>query len=61
MKSKNSVMQENSELLKRSEISVNNFTEDVYELIVDKFRNDENFTSQMFNEKNENKAKIHKT
>ena len=44
MKSKNSVMQENSELLKKSEVSVNDFTENVHELIADKLRNDENFT-----------------
>ena len=54
-------MQENLKLLKKSEISVNNFTEDVHELIADKLRNNENFILQMFNEKDENEAEIHKT
>ena len=61
MKSKNSVMQENSELLKKPEVSVNDFTENVHESAADKFRNDENFTLQIFNEKDKNEAEIHKT
>ena len=61
VKSKNSVMQENLKLLKKSEISVNNFTENVHELTADKLENNENSTLWMFNEKDENKTKIHKT
>ena len=60
MKSKNSVMQENSELLKKSEVSVNDFTENVHELTADKLRSDENFILQMFDEKDENETEIHK-
>ena len=44
MKLKNSVMQENSELLKKSEVSVNDFTENVHELTADKLESDENST-----------------
>ena len=54
-------MKENSELLKKFEVSVSNFTENVHELTADKFRSDENFTSQMFNEKDKNEAEIHET
>ena len=53
-------MQENLKLLKKFEVSVNNFTENVHELIADKLENNENFTLQMFNEKDKNKIKIHK-
>ena len=61
MKSKNSVMQENSELLKKSEVSVNNFIKNVHELTADKLRNNENSTSWMFNEKDKNEAEVCKT
>ena len=61
MKSKNSVIQENSELLKKSEVSVNDFTENVHELTADKLKNNENSTLWMFNEKNKNEAKICET
>ena len=61
MKSKNFVMQENSELLKKSEVSVSDFTENVHELTADKFESNENFTLQMFNKKDENEAEIYKT
>ena len=61
VKSKNSVMQENSEFLKKSEVSMNDFTENVHELTADKFESNENFTLQMFNEKDKNEAKIHET
>ena len=54
-------MQENLKFLKKSEVFVNNFTEDVHELTADKFRSDENFTLQIFNEKDKDKAKVHKT
>ena len=54
-------MQENSKLLKKSEVSVNNFTENVCELAADKLRNNENFTSWIFNKKDKNKAKVHET
>ena len=60
MKLKNSVMQENSELLKKSEVSVNDFTENVHESAADKLRSDENSTLQMFNKKDKNEAEIHK-
>ena len=53
-------MQENSELLKKSEVSINDFTENVHKLIADKFRNNENFTLQIFNKKDKNKAEVHK-
>ena len=43
VKSKNSVMQENLKLLKKSEVSVNDFTENVHESIADKLKNNENF------------------
>ena len=59
MKSKNSVMQENSELLKKSEVSVNDFTENVHELTADKLESDENSTLQMFNKEDKNEAEIH--
>ena len=61
VKSKNSVIQENSELLKKSEVSVNNFTKNVYESAADKLKSDENFILWMFNEKNKNEAEVHKT
>ena len=61
MKLKNSVIQENSELLKKPEVSVSNFTEDVHELIADKLENDENSTLQMFNKKDENEAEVCET
>ena len=61
MKLKNSVIQENSELLKKPEVSVNNFTENVHELIADKLESDENSTLQIFNKKNKNEAEICKT
>ena len=61
MKSKNLVIQENSELLKKSEVSVSDFTEDVHELTANKLRSDENSILQMFNEKDENKTEVHKT
>ena len=51
-------MQEKSELLKKSEVFINNFTEDVHESAADKFRNNEDFTSQMFKNKNKNESKI---
>ena len=54
-------MQENSELLKKSEVSVNDFTEDVHELIADKFKNNENSTLWMFNKKDKNETEVHKT
>ena len=54
-------MQENSELLKKSEVSVNNFTENVHESAADKLESDEDFTSQMSDKKDENEAEIHKT
>ena len=60
MKSKNSVIQKNLKLLKKSEIFINNFTENVHELIADKLKNNENFTLQIFNEKDKDKAKIYK-
>ena len=53
-------MQEYLKLLKKSEVFVNDFTENVCELIADKLRSDENFISQMFNEKDKNEMKIHK-
>ena len=53
-------MQENLKLLKKSEVSVSDFTEDVHELIADKFKSDENFILQMFNKKDENETEIHK-
>ena len=61
VKSKNSVMQENSELFKKSEVSVNNFTKNVYESIINKLQSDENSTLQMFNEKNKNETEVCKT
>ena len=54
-------MQENSELLKKSEVSVNNFTKNVHELTADKLKSNENFTLQMFNKKDKNKAEVHET
>ena len=51
-------MQENLKLLKKSEVSVNDFTEDVHELIADKLESNENSTSQIFNKKDKNKAEI---
>ena len=54
-------MKENLELLEKSEVSVNNLTENVYELAADKLESDENFTSQMFNEKDKNETEVHKT
>ena len=54
-------MKENSELLKKSEVSVNNFTEDVHELTADKLRNNENFILWMSDEKDKNEAEIHET
>ena len=53
-------MQENSKLLKKSEVSVNNFTKNVHKLTTDKLKNNENFILWMFNEKNKNKTEIHK-
>ena len=44
VKSKNSVMKENSELLKKPEVSVNDFTENVHELTADKLKSNENST-----------------
>ena len=61
VKSKSSVMKENSELLKKSEVSVSNFIKDVYESAADKLENDENSTSWMFNEKNKDEAEVCKT
>ena len=60
MKSKNSVMQENLKLLKKSEVSVSDFTENVHELTADKFESDENSTLQMFNEEDKNEAEVYK-
>ena len=37
-------MQENSELLKKSEVFVNDFTKNIHELIADKLESDKNFT-----------------
>ena len=54
-------MQENSELLKKSEVFVNDFTKNVHKLIADKLESNENSTLQVFNEKDENEAEIHKT
>ena len=61
MKLKSSVMQENLKFLKKSEVSINNFTEDVHELIANKLKNNENSTLWMFNEKDKNKAKVCET
>ena len=61
VKSKSFMIQENLKLLKKSEVFVSDFTENVHELTADKLKNDENSTLQMFNEKNENEAEIHKT
>ena len=44
VKLKSSVIKENLELLKKSEVSVNDFTENVHELIADKLKSDENST-----------------
>ena len=58
VKSKNSVMKENSELLKKSEVSVSDFIKNVHESAADKFKNNENFTLWMFNEKNKNETEV---
>ena len=60
VKLKNSVIQENLKLLKKFEVSVNNFTEDVHKSVADKLRSDENFISHIFNKKNEDEAEIYK-
>ena len=44
VKLKNSVMKENLKLLKKSEVFVNDFTEDVHKLTADKLKNNENST-----------------
>ena len=59
VKSKDSVMQENPELLKKPKVSVDDLTEDVHELAADKLRSDENSTLQMFNEEDEDEAEVH--
>ena len=54
-------MKENLKLLKKSEVFVNDFTKNAYELAADKLRSDENFISQMFDKKDKNEAEICKT
>ena len=61
VKLKNFVIQENLKLLKKLKISVNDFTENICELIADKLRKNENSTLQMFNEKDKNEMKVCRT